>query len=311
MSEPVLEARNLSKSYGDLLAVDNLSLELRRGEVFGLLGPNGAGKTTSISMICGLLAPDQGSVLVQGQRVHNGDAAVRSRVGVCPQEAIIWEKQTCREQLEFIGAMYDVPRRAARKRSAGLLALLRLSDKADTVAAALSGGMKRRLSIALAMVHDPEILVLDEPEAGLDPQSRVMVREMIRTLAQTKTVLVTTHNMDEADRMTDRVAIIDHGRLLVLDTPDALKRSVGEGDVMEIDVDGACGDELVAELSTFGSEVTPRENGVALRGPRIVRRLPEIADAVGKAGGRITEVHVRANTLEDVFINLTGRGLRE
>ena len=318
MSESVLEARNLSKHYGDLLAVDNLSLELRRGEVFGLLGPNGAGKTTSISMICGLMAPDEGSVLIQGQPVRNGDAAVRARVGVCPQEVIVWEKQTCREQLEFIGAMYDVPHRLARKRSAELLALLRLADKADTLAATLSGGMKRRLSIALAMVHDPEILVLDEPEAGLDPQSRVMVREMIRSLAETKTVLVTTHNMDEADRMTDRVAIIDHGRLLVLDTPEALKRSVGEGDVMDIDVEGASGEELVGALSAFGSAATPRENGVALRdggvtlrGSHVVRRLPRIVDAIQGVGGRIAEVHVRANTLEDVFINLTGRGLRE
>lgn len=223
----------MTKRYGDLVAVDDLTLDVREGEVFGFLGPNGAGKTTSINLMCGLLKPDAGRVLLKGARL-DGDADARARVGVCPQEIVLWDRLTCIEQLQFIGEMYDVPPRESRRRSERLLADLGLEEKRDKQARTLSGGLKRRLNIAMALVHDPEIVILDEPEAGLDLQSRVRVREYIRDLARTRTLILTTHNMDEAERLADRVAIIDHGRLLVLDTPEALKRSVGEGDIIEI-----------------------------------------------------------------------------
>jgi ABC-2 type transport system ATP-binding protein len=311
MSTVVLETRDLTKRYNGLTAVDSLTLQVLQGEVFGLLGPNGAGKTTTIHMMCGLLQPDAGSVLIHGKPVHGGAADLRARVGICPQSTVLWPKLTCLEQLEFVGEMYGVPRAMARRRGDQLLEILQLVEKRNRLASTLSGGMQRRLNLALALVHDPEILALDEPEAGLDPQSRVLVRDYVRALSRQKTIILTTHNMDEADRMADRVAIIDHGRLLALDTPQMLKRTVGEGDVLEIEVHGLPAEDARAAAAALAEEVSIRGNRLALRGRRIVEQLPAVLDAVQSAGGRPGEVQLRANTLEDVFLALTGRGLRE
>jgi ABC-2 type transport system ATP-binding protein len=248
---PALEVRGLSKRFGDIQAVSDLSFSIRPGEVFGLLGPNGAGKSTTINLICGLLTADAGEILLFGEPVRPGAEVVKRRLGACPQDLVLWSKLTCLEQLEFTGEIYGLARAAARRRGQELLSDLGLLEKKNRPAATLSGGMKRRLNLALALVHDPDFVVLDEPEAGLDPQSRVMVREYIRALARGRTVLFTTHNMDEADRVCDRVAIIDRGSLLVLDDPARLKR-------------------------TIVRPATPQDN-----------------------------------TLEDVFIALTGRRLRE
>ena len=340
MNEVVLQAQGLTKTFGSLTAVDQLTLDVYQGEVIGLLGPNGAGKTTSISMICGLLKPDSGNVSIHGLPVHGGQVEAFARVGVCPQETILWEKLTCLEQLEFIGEMYGVPRKLARQRGDKLLELLGLSEKRNKLSSTLSGGMKRRLNLALALVHDPEILVLDEPEAGLDPQSRVLVREYIRSLAQEKTIILTTHNMDEAERMADRVAIIDHGKLLIVDTPEELKHTIGEGDVLELEIKGITPElalsaieqvlpnSLVslraAERSSAWRSNLPhdqeeiaspptgiRNDNILIRGKNIADQLPIIINTIQRAGGQVGEVHLRENTLEDVFIALTGRRLRE
>jgi ABC-2 type transport system ATP-binding protein len=321
MPNAVLQTEGLTKHYGSLAAVKNLTLAVYEGEVFGFLGPNGAGKTTSISMMCGLLKPDAGRALVHGVPIAGGDADVRARVGVCPQAIVVWERLTCIEQLQFIGEMYGVARREARRRGERLLEEMDLADKRNKQARTLSGGMQRRLNLALALVHDPDILALDEPEAGLDPQSRIKVREYIKSLARKKTVILTTHNMDEADRMADRVAIIDHGELLVLDTPEALKRSVGEGDVLEISLNGHAGDETrvqaaLAGLSNGGgapiaSKLTIARGVVTVRALNAVSMLPAILEALAGAGLQPGETRVRQNTLEDVFIQLTGRRLRE
>jgi len=228
----VLSLRNVKKSYGDLLAVNELSLDILRGEIFGFLGPNGAGKTTTINMICGLLMSDSGEIWINGRSLQENLRACRRMMGLCPQDLIIWESLTCFEQLEFVARIYDVPRDRARKKTKELLGVLGLEEKKNKLAKTLSGGMKRRLNIALALVHDPEILILDEPQAGLDPQSRILVREYIQSLAGRTTVILTTHDMDEADRLAGRIAIIDHGRLLVLDTSDRLKNRVGAGDFL-------------------------------------------------------------------------------
>ncbi len=169
----VLEAINLSKSYQGIKAVNNLSLAVQKGEVFGFLGPNGAGKTTTINMLCGLLHPDSGKVLLHGKIIRNGDTETKAKVGVCPQDIVLWEKLTCIEQLIFIGEMYDLSRKQAKRKAFQLLEELDLVEKQNKQAGTLSGGMKRRLNIAMALVHDPQIIVFDEPEAGLDPQSRV------------------------------------------------------------------------------------------------------------------------------------------
>jgi ABC-2 type transport system ATP-binding protein len=315
MPDVVLRAEGLTKRYGDLVAVYNLTLKIYEGEVFGFLGPNGAGKTTSISMMCGLLKPDAGRVFVHGQPIAGGTASVRTRVGICPQEIILWSHLTCIEQLQFIGQMYGVDRHEARRRGDRLLEDLGLVEKRNKQARTLSGGLQRRLNLALALVHDPDIVALDEPEAGLDPQSRVAVRGYIRQLARNKTVILTTHNMDEADRLADRVAIIDHGELLVLDTPQALKRSVGEGDVLEITLTGDdAGRELaLASLEGLGDEaiVSAADDSLHVRARNAVALLPRIVEKLEAAGVSYGEVRLRENTLEDVFIHLTGRRLRQ
>ena len=316
MTHIVLQTENLTKRYGSLTAVKGLNLNIRRGEIFGLLGPNGAGKTTSINLMCGLLKPDFGRVFIHGKPINGADADVRARVGVCPQNTILWGKLTCLEQLEFIGEMYGMQRKDARRRGQELLEIMGLGEWRNRLAATLSGGMQRRLNIILALVHDPDILVLDEPEAGLDPQSRVLVREYIREWAaqRDRTVILTTHNMDEADRMAGRVAIMDHGELLVLDTPEALKRQVGEGDVLEIDLNGNLdlsperGREAIATLA-LQSHLVGRTLVVRAKG--IVDRLTEITATLRTAGFQPGEIRLRENSLEDVFIALTGRRLRE
>ena len=317
MASIVLQTEGLTKRYGSLVAVQDLSLQVSEGEVFGLLGPNGAGKTTCINMMCGLLKPDAGRVMVHGAPIAGGRADVRARVGVCPQDVVIWERLTCLEQLQFIGQMYGLAGREALARGKQLLDELDLAEKRDRQAHTLSGGMKRRLNLALALVHAPDIIVLDEPEAGLDPQSRVKVREYIRSLARVKTVILTTHNMDEADRVADRIAIIDHGKLLVQDTPEALKRRVGQGDVLEISLKGQPGESDAerarSALARLDGQTTLDLAGgtLTVRALNVVGMLPAILEALGRIGLQPGEARLRENTLEDVFIQLTGRRLRE
>lgn len=309
-----LEVVDLVRQYGDLLAVDHLSLQVNRGEVFGFLGPNGAGKTTAIRLMCGLLRPTSGDVYIEGMHYDlGGSAEIRSRVGICPQENILWNKLTCFEQLVFSARMYDVPTKTARQRAATLLSVMGLEDKRNKLAGTLSGGMKRRMNVIMAMMHEPEIMVFDEPEAGLDPQSRVLVRDFIREAARKKTVIVTTHNMDEADRLADRVAIIDSGRLLQLDTPANLKRSIGEGDVMEMNLhchDPSMLDRVEAELKALDYDLKRKDVHFVIRSMNIFAGIHGIYQVLDSNRVSIRDMKVRENTLEDVFIHLTGKSLR-
>lgn len=220
--QAVIRCDKLTKSFGSLRAVNELSFEVTPGEILGFLGPNGAGKSTTIKMICGLLHPDSGDVLIEGKNLRKHPEIIH-KIGICPQENIFWPKLTGLEQLIFMANMHGVSGKEARSRAVKILDDLGLSAKARALSSKWSGGMKRRLNIALALIHNPDILVLDEPEAGLDPQSRLMVRDYIRSLTPDKTVLLTTHNMDEADRMSDRVAIIDTGEIVCLGQPKDLK----------------------------------------------------------------------------------------
>jgi ABC-2 type transport system ATP-binding protein len=307
----ILKAENLTKRYGSLTAVDSLSLEIQEGEIFGFLGPNGAGKTTTINMVCGLLKPDNGNVFIDGKNIKD-DYKIKSHVGVCPQNLLIWEKLTCLEQLEFTGSMYNIPAGLARKRGMELLEIMGLKDKAHKTGKSLSGGMQRRLNLILALVHDPRVIVLDEPEAGLDPQSRVLVREYIRTLSGKKTIIITTHNMDEADRMADRIAIIDHGKLLKLDTPKELKRNIGEGDILEIEIDiSSFNDSLERNLKQIVSKISLTDHTILIRERGILEKIPAILELLKSNNINLKNLRLRENSLEDVFITLTGRRLRE
>jgi len=316
MPKIVLKTEHLEKHFGSLTAVKDLNLEVYQGEIFGFLGPNGAGKTTSINMMCGLLKPDKGQVFLNEHGVISGSSEVHRMIGVCPQNIVLWNKLTCLEQLIFMGEMYGVSRRVARQRGKELLAIIGLEEKTNKLAAALSGGMQRRLNLIMALVHDPQVLVLDEPEAGLDPQSRILVREYIRHWAgqEGRTVILTTHNMDEADRMASRVAIIDRGKLLVVDTPEALKRRLGEGDVLEI---GRAENHLEARRQVLDKirQLIPDTmmpgNVLTARAVNLAAQLPAIMDVMKSSGVQIGEIRLHENTLEDVFISLTGRRLRE
>jgi len=312
--DPVLTIRHLRKSFGEVEAVRDLSLDVNRGEVFGFLGPNGAGKTTAIRMICGLLQSDAGEVRLDGRNLRDDVGEFRRGIGLCPQEIVIWESLTCLEQLTFMGTQYDLPRTEARRRSGELLSVLGLSEKENQRAGTLSGGMKRRLNLALALVHDPDLLILDEPQAGLDPQSRILVREYIQALAETKTVILTTHEMDEAERLAHRVGIMDHGQLLVLDSPDGLKGRYADGDVLEIRVSS----EPAAALTSFSPTLPPSVNRLEslpgtlrLSGPTLHHMVPILLKELESEELAPLDLTIRKPTLEDVFISLTGRGLRE
>lgn len=244
----MIEAIDLTKRYDDLMAVDSLNIGIKKGEVFGFLGPNGAGKTTSIKMMVGLLRPTSGKVYINGidvQKIEKGS------IGICPQELMLWENLTCKESLNLMADMYEIPKNIRDPRVQKLLNDLFLQEKADTVVSKLSGGMKRRLNLALAVVHEPEVVVLDEPSEGLDPQSRRILWNYIRSMRddEGKTVILTTHIMDEADQLSDRIAIIDHGKLIRLDTPEKLKKEIGEGDVVDIKLsDPLRNEDLIHDL---------------------------------------------------------------
>lgn len=310
--QPIIQTNNLRKTYGDFVAVSDLTLEIYQGEIFGLLGPNGAGKSTTISMIAGILKSDGGTLFFHGREVDANDRKARERVGVCPQNLVFWSKLTCIEQLTFIGEMYGMKKKEAKIRSEELLLRLGLDNKKNEKASNLSGGMQRRLNILLALVHDPEIIILDEPEAGLDPQSRVMVRDFILSLSKTKTVLLTTHNMDEAERVCDKVAIVDHGKLIAFGTIAELKNKYGKGEVIEIEYTGKFDQSKIKNsLKNINDIIMFHDDKIRISGNGISSRIPEYINILKLESVNIQEIKLRQDTLEDVFINLTGRKLRE
>ncbi len=310
----VLSVSGLTRRFGETLAVDDLSFEIRRGEVFGLLGPNGAGKTTTLGMICGLLKPDSGEIRVNGVCASGPQLKGMCSFGVCPQNIVVWETLTCREQLMFMGEMYGVKCATARKRADELLDRFGLGEKRSKLAKTLSGGMQRRLNFALALVHDPEIVFLDEPQAGLDPQSRVLVRDYIRDLAGEKTIVLTTHDMEEAEKLSDRVCIIDRGKLLVLDTVQAIKNRLGQGDFFEVELTEGLESRLMPRLSALTDRIETfsiRDGVLQLVSDTAAEWLPRVLEVIRQEGLHLENLRVRKKTLEDVFISLTGRGLRE
>jgi ABC-2 type transport system ATP-binding protein len=314
-NEAILRVDGLSKTYGAFTAVQGLSLEVKRGEVLGFLGPNGAGKTTSINMMCGLLKPTAGTVYLKGKPM-TASSSERLNVGLCPQQIVVWDRLSCIEQLVFIGEMYGLDAITAKTRGKKLLEMLGLSEKTKSQASQLSGGMQRRLNIALALIHDPEIVVFDEPEAGLDPQSRVLVRDFITSLADNKAVILTTHNMDEADRVASRVAIIDKGKILVVNTPDKLKRDIGDGNIIEIQIgvdelDDDTKKKITAKVESMNARGKILQDRLVVEGERTTELVAPLLTALNDMRLAVGSVIVRQPTLEDVFLQLTGRSLRE
>jgi len=304
----MIETRGLTKRFGDLVAVDHVDLEIRKGEIFGLLGPNGAGKTTTISMLITIRPITEGRALVNGFDVARQPAKVRASCGIVFQEPSIDTALTARENLELHARLYGVSKSIRTDRIEELLALVDLKEREDSLVKTFSGGMKRRLEIARGLLHHPPIIFLDEPTLGLDPQTRQHIWDYIERLRREMrtTFVLTTHYMEEADRLCDRIGIIDHGKIVALGTPKELKDSLG-GDTVVLTMNEPPLDAFRA--LPFVSKVDVRDGSVWLSVERATSNLARIIQAAG--GHEIGTVEVRRPTLEDVFINLTGRAIRQ
>lgn len=312
--EIYLSVENLYKQYGDIKAVDGINFSVYKGEIFGLLGPNGAGKTTTIRMLCGLLKADGGEIRFGGVSMSSGYREIRPEIGLCPQDIVIWELLTCMEQLKFSGMSYGMSAKGAAKSAEELLDILGLADKRNRLARTLSGGMQRRLNIALALVHDPALVILDEPQAGLDPQGRILVRDFIRQLAGKKTIILTTHDMDEADRLSDRIAIVDHGKILAVGTSSRLKEKSGFGDILQIRVklpETIPSQKFLDSLPKEFAEKKYSDGLLLLGGSDVLGLIPKAGESLKDFGLEAEDMTIRKRTLEDAFIAMTGRGLRE
>ena len=275
----MLQATDLRKSYGATAAVAGVSLTVNPGEIVGLLGPNGAGKSTTISMLCGLVRPDAGTVTIAGEAVGEDASAVKRRIGLVPQELSLYEDLSAIGNLQLFGALYGITGSILHERVNAALELVGLADHARAKPATFSGGMKRRLNIACALVHDPDVLLLDEPTVGVDPQSRNAIFANIESLrGRGKAIVYTTHYMEEAERLCDRIVIVDHGRIAASGTKESLRRILPATQVRRAEVEGPIDDEVLAFLAAHGL-------------------------VVREADGR--------GSLEDVFLHLTGKQLRD
>jgi len=301
----------LTKRFGDFTAVDAISFEIEEGEIFGLLGPNGAGKTTAISMLSTLLEPTSGRALLNGIDIRKDQDGVRKAIGVVFQDQSLDEELTAWENMDFHGRLYRIPKAIREERIGEMLRLVELEDRQDSLVKTFSGGMRRRLEIARGLLHEPSILFLDEPTLGLDPQTRNHLWEYIRNLNRRKgiTIILTTHYMDEADRLCDRVAIIDRGRIVAMDTPDNLKKKVGE-DVVSISSPDA--GRIVTEINAswiIGAE--QYDGQVIIRLQSAEEHLLDLLGLIGRNGYLITSISIRKPTLEDAFLHYTGREMRQ
>jgi ABC-2 type transport system ATP-binding protein len=306
-TEAALRCRGLVKRYGSVVAVNGLDLEVRRGECFGLLGPNGAGKTTTVEICEGLNRPDAGEVSVLGESWHGDGRALRARLGIQLQETKFPEKLRVREVLALFRSFY--PRGRGVEET---LRLVQLQEKVDAYVKGLSGGQKQRLSLACALVGDPELLFLDEPTTGLDPQSRLQTWGIVEELkARGRTVLLTTHYMEEAARLCDRVAVVDHGKPIALGTPRDLVASLGAEHVIEFTVEGAAlpAEALQALPSVEG--VRHEEGRFRLTVREVHRTVPALLSLLAEQGAAVSYLTTHHATLEDVFVALTGRTLRD
>ncbi len=311
----VIRTEALTKVYpGDILAVDGLDLSVTRGEIFGLLGPNGAGKTTTGGMLTTRVIPTGGRAFVGGVDVVRHPTAAKQVIGVVPQTNTLDRSLTVWENLYFHGRFFGMNAKTSKAEATRLLEQFRLSDRAGVDVNALSGGMAQRLMVARAIMHRPAILFLDEPTAGLDPQSRIALWDILGELhTDGQTILLTTHYMEEADALCDRLAIIDHGKLLALDTPERLKRSVGIDAMITVSATGDL-DRLATVLRDAipaATKVEAVEGVVRVWVQQLRGVLPAIVDASEKQGFAVTDLSSTEPTLETVFINLTGKDLRE
>lgn len=317
MTDTILTARHLHKQYGQVKALDDVSLNIRQGEIFGLLGPNGAGKTTAISMMTGLFPPDDGTITVAGLDVQQQARAARQRIGLVPQELALYPALSAWDNLIFFGRLYGLHGRFLHRRAGELLALVGLEERARDPIQTYSGGMKRRANIAAGLLHEPDVLFLDEPTVGVDPQSRNAIFEGVEALnAGGMTVVYTTHYMEEAQRLCHRVGIMDEGRIIAMDTPHALVDTLGGGLIRLALANGhlPAVQREIGRLPAVKESAIRRADGhgrLEIQARRAQEALLGVLEVVQRHDARVTALEILEPNLETVFLHLTGKQLRD
>lgn len=303
----------MHKNFGDVYAVQGVSFDVQAGEIFSLLGPNGAGKSTIISMLACLLEPTQGDALVMGHSILRDPMAVKAAIGVIPQDIALYEDLSARENLNFWGKMYGLRVAALRQRVDEVLGVIGLTERQKGRVGKFSGGMKRRLNVGIALLHKPQVIIMDEPTVGIDPQSRRNILDNVKELNQQgTTVLYTTHYMEEAQELSDNIAIMDQGKIIAHGTHDELVKIVGELDRIDLTINAEAGRVLERWQATEGVHQVSAENGqltLLVDDSNVV--LPRLFESASRGGVRITSVEIQEPNLEAVFLHLTGRALRD
>jgi len=309
----MLEVNGLTKSYGKLVAVNGVSFRADAGKTIGLLGPNGAGKTTTVSIIAGLLSPDSGEVLIEGKQVKNDTDPVKRKIGLVPQDMALYDQLTARDNLTFFAALYSISGAKAKQAIDAALHLVGLSDRAADKVKTFSGGMKRRLNLAAALLHDPQILLLDEPTVGVDPQSRNAIFDNLEALKKLgKTLIYTTHYMEEAERLCDRIVIIDHGKVIADDTLQGLHKLLPVTNVIAVELDAADGfqpEPMLALPEVKSAALTQSTLRIGVHD--LSRGAPGVLRWLSENGHAYHHVSSEQPDLETVFLTLTGRSLRD
>jgi len=312
--DAAVKTLDITKRFGDLTAVDKINLTIESREIFGLIGPNGAGKTTLIRMLTTVIPPTDGTARIAGYDIRDQQDQVRRSIGVVSQATTLDVELTAWENMNIYAKYYDVPAETRKTRIKELLEVVGLGDRANFTVGSYSGGMKRRLELVRSLIHFPRVLFLDEPTTGLDPQARSAVWDYLRGLHDKHeiTVVITTHYLDEAEALCDRVAIVDYGKVMALGTPSELKRKVMGGDIVEAEVGTFPAEALEAlKSSKFALEVKKRENTLTVLVKSGAEAVPRIVELVDRNGGKIKTITLREPTLDDVFLSFTGRSIRE
>jgi len=308
----MIQVEDLQKSYGSLRAVDGISLEVPEGELFGFLGPNGAGKTTTLSMVSGLLKPDHGRVSIGGIDVWGSPKAAKRLLGLVPQDLALYEELTARENLAFWGSLFDLSRSQLKANIDLWLDRVGLKDRARGPVSKFSGGMKRRLNLAIGLVHNPKVVLLDEPTVGIDPQARKNILDIIRDIAREgTTILFTTHHLEEAESLCDRIAIMDHGKVLETGSVEELAKVAGDGDIVTVSGPFTAAGFRAALENEPVSVLTAAENSGAVSLRPGEMNVVTLLQRLSEGGIGITDVSIQKPSLESVFLKLTGRELRD
>ncbi|TFW21673.1 ABC transporter ATP-binding protein [Duganella callida] len=313
MAAELLSVEQISRSYGTRKAVDGVSFRVKQGQTVGLIGPNGAGKSTTVGMICGLLRADSGRIVLDGETVGQGASAAKRKIGFVPQDLALYEELPAIENLKLFGALYGLKGAALRQRCEQVLALVNLADRAADKPATFSGGMKRRLNIAAALLHEPQLLILDEPTVGVDPQSRNAIFDTLEALqAQGRALIYTSHYMEEVERLADHIVIIDHGKVLADETPAALHQRLPAQAALEVELATEPSAALLAGVRALPGVTAVERSGVALNiGLADSAHAAPVLAWLDAQGLALRHFATARTSLENIFLNLTGRSLRD